>query len=188
MSDELTSTFDTLEFQVPVVPGVPSVSGMPIGQVAGQAPAAAQDTYRRLREAYARLEREVRHAENHKQLVRFLCVGVAGYLVNLGAFAACIHVFGLADAASFVIAFLVGCANNFVLNRHWTFSSKEEHPARQGARYLVAQVLVALLAYGIFVLLTQAVGLDKKVMANGIAWVIATPFSFIIQKFWTFKA
>lgn len=180
MSDDLTSAFDTLEFQVPVpVPGV---------AVPGQAGVAAGGAYQRLQAAYARLEYELRHPKNHKQLVRFLVVGVSGYVVNLGAFAACIHVLRFSDAASFVIAFLVGCVNNFVLNRHWTFSAKEEGALRQGMRYLAAQVLVALVAAGIFDLLTQDADVHKKVMANGIAWVIATPLSFVIQKFWSFKA
>ncbi len=45
----------------------------------------------RIRSAYRRFAYEVRHPENHKQLVRFLCVGASGYVVNLASFLILVH-------------------------------------------------------------------------------------------------
>jgi putative flippase GtrA len=150
-------------------------------------PACAQALSRAER-AYRRFAYEVRHPENHKQLVRFLCVGVSGYVVNLATFALCIHGLKLADAPSLIIAFLVGSTNNFVWNRHWTFAAKEEHPFRQGLRFFAVSTLVFFFATGIYDVLVHGVGIHEKVMADGIAWVIATPLSFVVQKLWSFKA
>jgi putative flippase GtrA len=138
--------------------------------------------------AYQSFRYEVRHPENHKQLVRFLCVGASGYFVNLATFALCIHVFGVGDTLSLVIAFLVGSSNNFVWNRHWTFGAREEHPFRQGVRFFAVSTLVFFFATGIYTLLVHVAGIDQKVLSDGIAWVIATPLSFVVQKLWSFRA
>lgn len=150
-------------------------------------PASAQ-AVSRARSTYRTLAYEVRHPENHKQLVRFLCVGASGYFVNLATFAVCIHIFGFGDAASLIVAFLVGSVNNFVWNRHWTFDAREEHPVRQGLRFFAVSVLVFLFATGMYDLLVHAAGIHMKVVADGISWVIATPLSFIFQKLWSFRA
>ncbi len=149
-------------------------------------PASAQ-AVSRVRSAYTRCAYEVRHPENHKQLMRFLCVGVSGYIVNVAMFAVCIHLLGLSDAPSLVIGFLFGCTNNFFWNRHWTFSAKAEHAFRQGLRFFAVSALVFFFATGIYDLL-RASGVDQKVLADGISWVIATPLSFVFQKLWSFKA
>jgi putative flippase GtrA len=141
----------------------------------------------RVRSAYRRFAYEVRHPENHKQLVRFLCVGASGYIINLGMFAILLHVFGVADTVSFVAAAVIASTNNFIWNRHWTFSAKEDHPLGQAVRFFVVSLVVLLFATGIYRLLVT-LGLDKKVVADGIAWIVATPLSFVVQKLWSFKA
>ena len=58
----------------------------------------------RARLAYRRGMYELRHPENHKQAVRFLCVGASGYFVNLIVFFICIHWLGISDGISLVVA------------------------------------------------------------------------------------
>ncbi|HEX3803947.1 MAG TPA: GtrA family protein [Solirubrobacteraceae bacterium] len=141
----------------------------------------------RARSAYRRFAYEVRHPENHKQLVRFLCVGASGYIINLAMFAILLHGFGVADTVSFVLAAVIASTNNFIWNRHWTFAAKEDHPLGQAVRFFVVSLVVLLFATGIYRLLVT-LGLDKKVVADGIAWIVATPLSFVVQKLWSFKA
>jgi putative flippase GtrA len=150
-------------------------------------PAPAQALGRAER-AYTRFAYEVRHPENHKQLVRFLVVGASGYFVNLLAFAVCTHALGFSDAPSLVIGFLTGCSNNFIWNRHWTFDAKEEHAFRQGLRFFAVSTLVFFFATGVYDFLVHVVGIQWKVTADAIAWAIATPVSFVFQKLWSFKA
>ena len=141
----------------------------------------------RVRSAYRRFSYEVRHPENHKQLVRFLCVGASGYVVNLVAFFIMIHALGIADKVSFVVAAVIAATNNFVWNRHWTFGAKEDHPVGQALRFYLVSFVVLLFAVGIYTLLVD-IGLSMKTVAVAIAWIIATPLSFIVQKLWSFKA
>jgi putative flippase GtrA len=141
----------------------------------------------RLRGGYRRFRYELQHPENHKQLVRFLCVGTSGYLLNLVLFAFLIHLVGASDNVSFVLAAVIASTNNFVWNRHWTFSAKADHPFGQAVRFFSVSFLVLVAAAGIYHGLVS-LGLDKKVVADGIAWIIATPISFLAQKLWSFKA
>lgn len=138
--------------------------------------------------AYERFMHEVRHPENHRQLVCFLVVGASGYIVNLAVFALCIHLIKASDTVSLIVGFLAGCANNFVWNRHWTFKAKEEHAFTQGLRFLLVSTLVFLFATGLYDLETHVIGIDKKVVADGVSWAVATPLSFLVQKLWSFKA
>ena len=142
----------------------------------------------RVRSAYRRFAYEVRHPENHKQLVRFLCVGASGYLVNLAAFLILVHPLHAADKLAFVLAAVIAATNNFFWNRHWTFRAKEDHPVRQAVRFFLVSFLVLLFAAGIYDLLVQSVGIKQHTAADGIAWIIATPISFVVQKLWSFKA
>ena len=141
----------------------------------------------RLRSAYRRLTYEVRHPENHRQLVRFLCVGASGYVVNTVSFWIFIHPVAFDYTLSFVAAFLCGSTNNFFWNRHWTFKAHDEHAARQGIRFLIVQASVAACAYGVMVGLIAATNI-WKVPADALAWIIVTPVSFVVQKLWSFKA
>lgn len=142
----------------------------------------------RARLAYRRGMYELRHPENHKQAVRFLCVGASGYFVNLIFFFVFIHWLGASDGISLVAAFLLGSANNFWWNRHWTFVAKEQHAGRQAVRFFAVSTLVFLFATGIYTLIVHGFGFGSKVTADGIAWIIATPISFLAQKLWSFKA
>jgi putative flippase GtrA len=141
----------------------------------------------RLRSAYRRLSYEVRHPENHKQLIRFLCVGASGYVVNLVSFFILVHPFSASDTLAFVLAAVIASTNNFFWNRHWTFRATEAHPVLQAVRFFLVSGLVLLLSLGIYKLLVGA-GISQHTLADGIAWIIATPISFVVQKLWSFKA
>jgi putative flippase GtrA len=141
----------------------------------------------RVRSAYRRFSYEVRHPENHKQLVRFLCVGASGYMVNLVSFFILVHPLSASDTLAFVLAALVASTNNFFWNRHWTFKAKHDHAGRQALRFFLVSFVVLLLSLGIYKLLVGA-GISQHTLADGIAWIIATPISFVVQKLWSFKA
>jgi putative flippase GtrA len=145
-------------------------------------------TASRLRSAYRRLAYELRHPENHKQVFRFLCVGASGYVVNLVSFFILVHPLQASDGLAFVLAAIIAATNNFFWNRHWTFRAKHDHPGRQAVRFFLVSFLLLLVARGIYALLVQDIGISQHTAADGIAWIIATPLSFVIQKLWSFKA
>ena len=133
-----------------------------------------------------RVRHGLRHPANWLQLVRFALVGASGYAVNLAVFTAAVNVLGIHYRVAPVLAFLVGVANNFWWNRHWTFDARDGHAGFQAARFLTVSVAAFLLSYGIFLLLVEQAGLPK-VLAQAVAIVAATPFSYLAQKLWSFS-
>jgi dolichol-phosphate mannosyltransferase len=135
----------------------------------------------------ARVRHGVRRTHNWLQLVRYAAVGASGYVVNLGVFAACVHLLAIDYRLASVIAYVVSVVNNFWLNRHWTFNCKEEHPILQGARFFAVSLVAYGFSYVMLIALVNGPGLPK-VVAQAIAVVAATPLSFLGQKLWSFRA
>jgi putative flippase GtrA len=77
-------------------------------------------------------------------LVRFAVVGVANTIVTLVSFALLTH-FDVPRSIASALAFGLGAANGYRLNRTWTFHS-ERRGAGVAARYVGVQALGALLS------------------------------------------
>ena len=133
-----------------------------------------------------RVRQGIRHPGNWLQFVRFGAVGASGYVVNLVVFALCVHVLGIDYKLSAAIAWSISVFNNFVLNRHWTFAAKQEHPVRQAVRFFAVSLVTFGFTYVVLVALVDA-GM-MKVLAQAIAIAAGTPLSFVGQKLWSFRA
>jgi dolichol-phosphate mannosyltransferase len=140
-----------------------------------------------MRRTHVRVRHGVRHPANWWQLIRFGAVGASGYVVNLAVFAACVHLLQINYKVASVIAFLVAVVNNFWLNRHWTFSAKQDHPGWQAVKFFAVSLVAYGFSYVVLVSLVDDAGL-AKVIGQAIAVVAAMPLSFIGQKLWSFKA
>jgi dolichol-phosphate mannosyltransferase len=135
---------------------------------------------------HLRVRHGMRHTHNWLQFGRFGAVGAAGYVVNLAVFAICVHLLGIDYRLSAVIAWAVSVLNNFVLNRHWTFAAKQDHPVLQAVRFFTVSLIAFGFTYVVLVALVDA-GV-MKVLAQAIAIVAGTPLSFVGQKLWSFRA
>ena len=135
---------------------------------------------------HVRVRHGMRQGHNWLQLGRFGAVGATGYFVNLAVFAACVHLLGIDYHLSAVIAWAVSVLNNFVLNRHWTFDAREQHPVQQAVRFFLVSLVAFGFTYVVLVGLVDA-GL-MKVAAQAIAIAAGMPLSFIGQKLWSFRA
>jgi putative flippase GtrA len=134
-----------------------------------------------------RVRHGVRQPGNWLQLLRFAAVGASGYVVNLAVFALCVHLIGIDYRIGSVMAFAVSVVNNFWLNRHWTFSAKENHPFLQGVKFFAVSLVAFGFTYVVLVALVNGTGM-VKVVAQAIAVAASMPLSFIGQKLWSFKA
>jgi len=79
--------------------------------------------------------------EELRRIVRFGAVGVLNTLLTLASFVALTHAGAPAPLAS-ALAFALGAANGYVLNRRWTFRS-ERRGARTALSYTAVQALGA---------------------------------------------
>ena len=125
--------------------------------------------------------------ENWLQLIRFGVVGASGYVVNLVAFAICLHVIKLDYKVALPIAYLAGTINNFIWNRRWTFGHKKEaHPVEQAIKFLIVSAVAFAVDYVIVIAFVHWTSMDK-VFIQAIANILVIPVNFLGQKLWSFK-
>jgi putative flippase GtrA len=131
-----------------------------------------------------RAERALRARSNWEQLVKFCMVGAVGYVINLAVYASLLS----ADVhylAAATCSFLIAVANNYTLNRVWTFHDRRAGVARQGMQFLL--ISIASLGANLLVLhLLITAGLGKLV-AQAVAIVLVTPLNFVGNKLWSFR-
>ncbi len=132
-----------------------------------------------------RAGRALRRPENWYELLKFSLVGASGYVVNLAVYVALLEGAGLHYLPAAACSFAVAVSNNYAWNRLWTFRHHRGHVYSQGMRFLA----VSLLALGLNLLLLRGlVALDTgKIVAQALAIVLVTPFSFSANKLWSFR-
>lgn len=131
--------------------------------------------------------RGLRRPANWLQLGRFAVVGATGWLINVGVFSLLVEAASVHYLPAATIAFTVAVANNFLLNRHWTFNATDVGAVLQARRFLVVSVTALGLNLAALDALVQLAGLNA-ILAQTLAIGIATPISFTANKLWSFSA
>ena len=136
---------------------------------------------------HMRLLHGMRRPANWLQLVRFGLVGGLGFVINIAVYTLCVHVLAIDYHVAAVLAWLIAVANNFVLNRHWTFDARDGRAHFQAMRFFT----VSLVALGFSLLLlmgfVELIGLPK-VPAQALAVAASTPLNFLGNKLWSFRS
>jgi dolichol-phosphate mannosyltransferase len=121
-----------------------------------------------------------------RQAVRYVVVGLAGYCVQVGCFAALRHGLGMPSVPAAIIAGVVALAHNFLWNRHWTFDAAHANARRQAvffsgisALFFAAQVLILRLLIDLGV---------PDVAAEAASVLAVVPMNFAAQRRLTFNA
>ena len=136
---------------------------------------------------HARLLHGMRRPANWLQLIRFGFVGGVGFLVNLAVYTLLVHPLSFDYRAASVAAWLVAVANNFVLNRHWTFDARAGRARFQAIRFLAVSLVAELFSLLVLTLLVEGGGL-AKVPAQALAVAVSMPLNFLGNKLWSFRA
>lgn len=129
----------------------------------------------------------LRHRGNWWQLIKFGLVGASGFLINTGIYWVLLRS-GLHYMTAAILAFCAAVANNFLLNRSWTFRQirHDVHAGFQFARFLA----VSLVALGFDLALLRLLVEHEhvgKIVAQMIAVVLVTPVSFVGNRLWSFR-
>jgi putative flippase GtrA len=136
---------------------------------------------------HLRLIHGMRKPANWLQLVRFGIVGGIGFAVNIGVYTLFVHPIGADYHIAAVAAWIVAVANNFVLNRHWTFDAREGRARFQAMRFLVVSLVAFACSLLLLTVFVEAAGLPK-VLAQALAVTASTPLNFVGNKLWSFRA
>ena len=137
------------------------------------------------RRAARRVHLGTRKSANWVQLLKFGAVGASGYAVNLAVFALLAGGAGAHHIPAAIGAFLVAVTNNFLWNRHWTFSAGTGHAGHQGARFLGVSLFGLAINLVALELLVSVAGL-AELPAQALAVAVAMPVNFVGNKLWTF--
>ena len=126
-----------------------------------------------------------RKPDNWVQLFKFGLVGGSGYVVNLAVFTLLVEAADLHHVLAAVVAFCVAVTNNFLWNRHWTFSASDGHAGSQAVSFFAVSLLGLAVNLVMLQLLIEAAGV-QEVPAQALAVATAMPVNFIGNKLWTF--
>jgi putative flippase GtrA len=122
---------------------------------------------------------------NWEQLGKFCAVGATGYVVNLAVYTILLKGAGLHYIPAAVGSFLVAVANNYALNRVWTFRVERGNVGAQGWRFLAVSTVSLLANLAVLhLMVTAGVG---EIVAQAVAIVLVTPLNFVGNKLWSFR-
>ena len=113
------------------------------------------------------------------RLVRFGLVGITNTVVTLASYVVLTHV-GVAPAIASGIAFALGAANGYRLNRSWTFRAAR-HGAITAARYVAVQGLGAGLSAGGVALATSDLSV-RHLAAEAVVLPIVTVVTYLLSR------
>ena len=116
---------------------------------------------------------------------KFLVVGAAGYVVNLGFFAA-LYAVHVPYVPASILSYFVSNALMYLGNRYFTFRLGHEGFWATYLRYLVVGAAVAGLNAGLLALIVELLHVDPRV-GQAISLLLVTPIAFVLFKRWTFK-
>ena len=109
------------------------------------------------------------------------------FVVNVGVYAACVHVIGIEYRLAFVLAWAVAVTNNFLLNRHWTFDATAGSARFQAIRFFLVSAAAAGFGFVVLTALVEGASM-AKVPAEALAVAASTPLNFLGNKLWSFRA
>ncbi len=120
------------------------------------------------------------------QFIKFSLVGALNSLVHFCIFIVFYRLAMMHYLAASAIGYCVGMLNSFVLNKRWTFSSRQEKTRKEFVRFAFINVIALLINVGSLRFFKESISLSAEagqVCAIGLSLVI----NFLGNRFWTFK-
>jgi len=120
-----------------------------------------------------------------KEFFRYFVVGVTGVLLDLGLLMIFKEYFLWTAVMSVAVSQVIVIGYNFLLNKYWSFGSKEM-PHRQLIRFLAVVGVNYAISLVIIYIFSQKIGFDYRLvrLAN---IVLSVSWNFILYKYWVYK-
>ena len=121
----------------------------------------------------------------HLPLVRFLIVGVANTLVGLGTMYAAMYLLGVDIVYANILGYTIGTIQSFLLNKSWTFGSKD-----RAVSSFIRFLLVLAVAYGanlITVVVANTVFAVNPYVAQALGIFPYTALGFLGSRYFVFR-
>lgn len=121
------------------------------------------------------------------KLFKFGIVGVMNTAVDFLVYTVLVSVLGWGLYVSQVISYSCGMLNSYVINRKWTFSTKNGFFSWELVRFILLNLSMMLLGMAIIWFCTQQLMLHKLV-AKLISTVLVLVVNFLVSNFWVFRS
>jgi putative flippase GtrA len=119
------------------------------------------------------------------QPIKFLIVGVGGYVANLGVFAV-IFGLGVPYIPASIVSYFIANALMYFGNRYFTFGLGHDGFWSAYLRYMIVGAVVVALNAGILAALVQGTGIDPR-LGQAISLLLITPVAVVQLNRWTFQ-
>ncbi|MBN1458733.1 MAG: GtrA family protein [Armatimonadetes bacterium] len=121
-----------------------------------------------------------------RQFIKFGVVGFISFTIDAGFYLFLTRLLGVFYIYAKVTSFCIAATNSYILNRRWTFRSRNPDRLRQFAQFLVVASTGAGMNAGIMYLLhgrLRIYDLYAFVVAVGVVMF----WNFLVNRAWTFR-
>ena len=128
----------------------------------------------------------------HQTFLRYAIVGAMGTAVDLGVLYLLTEWSGIDPQASWwfpvfvTAAFTAAVIHNYILNRVWTFQSKDKQVSAQFLRFALVSVGGFVLTQALMWLLVPVLGV-WYLLAKALTSLLVLIWNFGLNKMWTFR-
>lgn len=130
------------------------------------------------------------------RFIRFGIVGTSGFAIDFAITALLYEVFAFSIVAATGVGFCFGATSNYILNRAWTWRSKDPNIKAEYAKFLGVALIGLGIHYVVLLWSMSVVGLDFSIFGFGVnndwtsklvATGVVLVWNFLANNFYTFK-
>ena len=121
-----------------------------------------------------------------RQFIKFGVVGFVSFTIDAGFYLLFTRALGVFYIYAKVASFCIAATNSYILNRRWTFRSRNPDRLRQFAQFLVVASTGAAMNAGIMYLLHGRLGIHDM-HAFLVAVGVVMFWNFLVNRAWTFR-
>jgi putative flippase GtrA len=119
------------------------------------------------------------------QFIKFAVVGVINSAIQYLVFLFLYSVTGTQYLLASIIGYVAGMINSYVLNRRWTFRSRNQRLLAELSRFVAVNLIALGVNVGLLFLLVSTRAMAPQ-WAQGLAIAASTLVNFVLNKVWTF--
>lgn len=119
------------------------------------------------------------------QFIRFAVVGVLNSAIQYLVFLFLYSFTGTQYLIASIIGYVAGMTNSYILNRRWTFGSRNQKRLTELSRFVAVNLISLGVNLGLLFLLVS-IGNMAPQLAQVVAIVGSTLVNFVLNKLWTF--
>ena len=122
-----------------------------------------------------------------KEFLKAQLSAFVGGLTDFGIYSFCFKVLAFSAPLSNAISGSLGAVVNFLINRYWSFDSKDQALGSQLWKFVLVVIGSILLKSGGIYLLVDKWNLHFILAKVIVELIVSLGFNFVLQKYWVFK-